>query len=282
MPARRAKHWCFTLNNPTDDECNALQALGEELREPLVYLILGKEKGQEGTPHIQGYCAFEPKQLFSYVKEFIGARAHIEPAKGTPKQNKAYCSKEGNSVEFGKLPIGQGRRSDLVAVAEKCKKGLSMRSIAEEHPDAVLRYGTGILRLKSYFAPPRSGPPEIWVLWGPTGVGKTRRVWEFADVDQLWVHPGDRWFDGYDGHHAVLFDDFDGGWFKLHYLLRLLDRYPMQVPIKGAYTQWSPRTIYITSNLEPGSWYPNAAEEHKRALLRRLNEFGSIQHCIRQ
>lgn len=154
-----------------------------------------------------------------------------------------------------------------------------MHQLAEEFPSIILRYGNGVQRLRGLYRPERTTVPEIWTLWGKTGTGKTRRVWEFADVEQLWVHPGDKWFDGYDGQPAVLFDDFDGSWFKLSYLLKLLDRYPMPVPVKGNHTWWRPKTIYITSNLNPQDWYPNAHEEHKRALLRRLREYGHIQEC---
>lgn len=279
MPPRQAKHWCWTLNNPTSDEEDTLLALGEELPENIAYLVFGRETGEEGTPHLQGYIAFHKKVTFNHAKSTISERAHVEGTKGTTKQAADYCKKDGDFLEYGQLPRGKGGRSDLVAVAEKLKEGKRLRDIAEDHPSALIRYGTGIIRLKNHYRPTREGHPSIWVFWGATGVGKTRRVWEFADVDELWVHPGDRWFDGYDGHKSVLFDDFDGGWFKLTYLLKLLDRYVFQVPVKGGYVWWNPTTIYITANQKPEEWYENSKEEHKRALLRRLREFGTIQHC---
>jgi len=100
------------------------------------------------------------------------------------------------------------------------------------------------------------------------GVGKTRKV--FDDETDIYMYPGQGWFDGYFGQDIVLFDDFSGSEFKITYLLKLLDRYPMSVPIKGAFVQWVPRKIYITSNLDPDSWYPGAHEEHRAALRRRL------------
>lgn len=279
MPSRQAKHWVFTLNNPTEDEEHSIIALGSERPSDLTYLVFGRERGESNTPHLQGYAAFTTRKSFGIVKALISRRAHLEPAKGTPNQASEYCKKDNDFQEFGTLPGGQGSRTDLVAVYEACKAGASLRDIAQNHPSAVLRYGGGVLRLKSLFRPERQGPPELWCLWGKTGTGKTRRIWEFVDIDQLWVHPGDRWFDGFDGQAAVLFDDFDGGWFKLTYLLKLIDRYIFQVPVKGSYTWWAPKTIYFTSNLHPRDWYPNAKEEHKAALLRRFREYGHIQEC---
>ena len=46
------------------------------------------------------------------MKDF-NKRIHIEISKGTPEQNRIYCSKEGNFIEFGTLTI-QG--------SNKCKK----------------------------------------------------------------------------------------------------------------------------------------------------------------
>lgn len=274
-----AKNYCFTLNNPTEDECTKLQQLGEQLLEGCVYLICGVEVGEQGTKHIQGYVSWDKRRTLAWVKRWISPRAHLETAKGSAKQNRAYCSKEGNFEEWGELPAGKGSRTDLSRAVELIQQGCSVREIARESPATVVRYGGGLQRLQQLHRPERESPPEIWVFWGRTGTGKTRRVWEFVDTAELWVHPGDRWFDGYDGHKAVLFDDFDGSWFKLVYLLRLLDRYPMSVPVKGAYAWWNPTTIYITSNLEPKDWYRGASDEHQRALMRRLREFGNIQKC---
>lgn len=181
--------------------------------------------------------------------------------------------------EYGIIPGGKGTRTDLSQVVQAIQEGQSLRQIGETYPESTLKYGAGIMRLRMFHRPERAAPPEIWTFWGKTGTGKTRRVWEFADVDQLWVHPGDRWFDGYDSQSAVLFDDFDGSWFKLSYLLKLLDRYMMQVPVKGGYVWWNPKVIYLTSNIDPNEWYPQAHDQHRSALKRRLTEFGTIQKC---
>jgi hypothetical protein len=277
MPTRQARHWCFTLNNYGDVDVQRLRDLSVDER--VDYVVFGREKGEKGTPHLQGYIAYAKKASFGKVKEDLGSASHLEPARGSPKQASEYCKKDQDFEEFGVLPRGQGSRSDLIEVHVAVKNGASLRTLAQDYPTIILRYGSGVQRLRSYYRPERETAPEIHVFWGPTGSGKTRRVWEFADKQELWVHPGDRWFDGYDGHRSVLFDDFDGSWFKLHYLLKLLDRYVMPVPVKGGYTWWVPQHIFITSNIDPKLWYDHALEDHKRALRRRLSEFGNIVHC---
>lgn len=276
MPSQ-SKHWCFTLNNYNDAHVTQLENLGASSE--VAYLVFGREIGENETPHLQGFVSFAKKKVFNSARRLLSEQAHLEVARGTPEQASTYCKKEGDFQEFGVLPGGRGSRTDLASVVEEIKKGASYREVTENHPSAVVRYGSGLLRLKQHFRPtPRNAPPEILVLWGPTGSGKTRRVWEFAQPEALWVHPGDRWFDGYDGHPSVLFDDFDGSWFKLSYLLKLLDRYQFQVPVKGGYVWWNPTHIFITSNIEPQEWFPSANEEHQKALKRRLTQFGKIEH----
>lgn len=68
------------------------------------------------------------------------------------------------------------------------------------------------------------------------------------------------------------FDDFGGSEFKLTYLLKLMDRYPMRVPVKGSFVNWVPKKIYITSNYSPKEWFPNAKDEHVKALFRRFKK----------
>jgi hypothetical protein len=280
MPNPQAKNWVFTLNNPTNDETDTLEALGNELPTPIQYLVWGEETGENGTFHYQGYLSLKTRKGLRWVRNTFSTRAHYEVMRGTNKEAADYCKKDGVYKEFGDLPRGQGGRTDIAACVQQIREGANLREITESHPELVLRYSSGILRLRNHFRPVRDGPPEIHVFWGPTGTGKTRRVWEFTDPNQLWVHPGvGIWFDGYDGHPCALFDDFDGGWFKLHYLLKLLDRYPMPVPVKGQHAWWVPKHIFITSNIDPADWYPNANDRHKAALSRRLEEFGSIEHC---
>lgn len=121
------------------------------------------------------------------------------------------------------------------------------------------------------YAPKRDWQPSVIVYWGRTGAGKTRAVFDnLHSTEDIYVHPGGSWFDGYEGQPIVLFDDYAGSEFKLQYLLKLLDRYPMQVPVKGGFVSFVPREIYLTSNLDPADWYSNAHREHVDAMFRRF------------
>lgn len=76
------------------------------------YLIAGKEIGNSGTPHIQGFVIFDNSVSALTAKNRICARAHIEVARGTSDQAAEYCKKDGDFVEYGVFPRQQGKRSD--------------------------------------------------------------------------------------------------------------------------------------------------------------------------
>lgn len=116
----------------------------------------------------------------------------------------------------------------------------------------------------------RIAPTVIWI-YGPTGTGKTRYVFDREDLNDLWLASVNlQWFDGYTGQQAVLIDDFRGNFCSFHSLLRYLDRYPMRVPVKGGFTVWKPTRIYITSSKHPSSIYN--VDEDVNQLLRRIDQ----------
>lgn len=45
----------------------------------------------------------------------------------------------------------------------------------------------------------------------------------------------------------MVFDDFRPWWCQFSYLLRLLDRYPIRVQVKGGYVNFVPEEIIITT-----------------------------------
>lgn len=90
----RARRFCFTLNNYTSEEYDTLTQVF--LEKKWCYII-GKEVGENGTPHLQGYLQCKNAISFNTLKKII-PRAHIEQARGTEEENFAYCSKENNFI----------------------------------------------------------------------------------------------------------------------------------------------------------------------------------------
>lgn len=90
----KARAWFYTLNNYTEEE---YQKILDYSQKPKRKYIIGKEVGENGTPHLQGYIRLHGAVAFTTIKNLM-PRAHIEEAKGNDKQNLIYCSKDKNFV----------------------------------------------------------------------------------------------------------------------------------------------------------------------------------------
>lgn len=261
-----SRTWAFTLNNPTELEWNTLRAL------TVSYRVLGKEVSASGTPHIQGWLVFKRTYRRRQLKDTINARAHWEIGKAVDGEN--YCLKGGDFELTNNR--NQGKRSDLDAVWDTIKTGARINEIIEKHPSAYIKYPNGIQKVVLAMAKPRAFEPEITVYWGKTGVGKTRWVID-NEPDLYKVNHGGHWWDGYNNNEAVLLDDYRGDWMKLHELLTLIDRYPINVEVKGAYVTFNSKRIYFTSDRDPKDWYPSASAEEYSQLERRIKAIIEVE-----
>lgn len=272
----KSRGWCITVNNISDDEFEVLKAHVSS-RKNIRYFCGQLEVGESGTRHLQCYAEFSGPLGLSTVRKLF-PRCHAEKRRGKPSEAAAYCRKEESAVagsffEFGELPqetnSRQGAREDLVAVRNAAADGRGVRFIIETWPVVFARYPKYVDRCLMEYSGRRDWKSEVRVYVGPTGCGKTSgAVEEFPDI---WFKPDGPWFDGYSGQPHVIFDDFHGGrdcGISFAFLLRLLDRYRMVVPVKRAFANWVPLVIIITSNYAPEQWFP---WEDPAPLLRRID-----------
>ena len=82
---QHVKRWCFTINNPTEDDETKLEHSFSE--DKVYYLVVGKEIAPTtGTIHLQGFVHLKIRRTFQYMSKLF-AKAHWEAAKGTDQQN---------------------------------------------------------------------------------------------------------------------------------------------------------------------------------------------------
>jgi len=99
MSDQRSRGWCFTVNNYTESD----EVTAHLVCEDSLYGIVAREVGEEGTPHLQCYVHYKDAKSFRSVKALL-SRAHLEKARGTPSQNRKYCKKDEDYVEYGDIP----------------------------------------------------------------------------------------------------------------------------------------------------------------------------------
>lgn len=280
MPSNnaRGKKWCFTLNNYTNAEEKCFIDAVEE--GTASYVIFGHEVGESGTPHLQGYIEF-PQKVRLNTARALSSRAHWEKSKARNSADAInYCKKDGDWVEKG-ISMKQGRRTDLEDIRSRILAGASEIDIADEFFSQWCQYRRAFQDYRRLVQGQRAWKSFVHVLWGATGTGKTRVVHDLYP-GEVWTYSGGGWFDGYVGQRVVLFDDFRGAEDGIPpgLFLRLCDRYPCSVPVKGSFTNWNPRKIYITSNVRPDLWFPELTFDAFEAFKRRLDKVENILDSI--
>jgi len=199
-------------------------------------------------------------------------RMHLEGMRGNIKQNERYCSKYDSLAFFGDPFIEPGERRDVKAIYKMVMEGKSDLEIAEADFNGYNRFMRAIQKLRTFIRPKREGYPEVLLILGPPGCGKTKEC--FKQYPDLWEPPiqtgktDTLWFDGYYGQKEVLLDEFEGH-LPLNSLLKLVDKYIRQVPIKGGFTWFNPEVIMFTANDHPSKWYDYSTRVLKEVALRR-------------
>lgn len=258
----RLRCYVFTVNNYTK--------LPDDISTDIRYLLYAEETAPTtGTPHIQGYIEFYRPEYANTIETILqalfGAYARFVPAKGTPKQQLAYISKQNNPIEFG-TPAKPGTRNDLLAVKAALDEGLDTDDIAEVNFSAYVKYHKSFdryLRSKTQPKKSRNFKTKVIYIHGTTGVGKTRLAYElYPDITPI-EYDG-KFFS--DSPHKALFDDIDAHTFSRKLFLTLTDRYPMKIRMLGQYTNWAPEVIIFTSNYSPEDLH------FDDAMLRRISE----------
>nr|QTE03386.1 MAG: replication-associated protein [Luscinia calliope CRESS-DNA-virus sp.] len=237
------------------------------------YLIFGKETCPDsGRQHFQGYVCFKNRQYLSYCKKRIPG-AHFERSRGTPTENREYCSKDGEVKEFGSLP-STGRGGGIFADAIKQAENGDIDTVKSSHPGLYLRYKKTLESLRRVNTDELNDSCGIW-MFGPPRSGKDYAV--MSKFKSLFNKPLNKWWDGYTGEEAVLLSDLD----KFHatyigyYLKIWADRYPFTAEVKGGTMKIRPRYILVTSNYKISDIFENM--EMRSAIEARFHQ---LEHDV--
>lgn len=288
MSTRRVRGWFFTAwEVETDLLTNEVYWSKVKFVElEMEFLVFQIEKAPDtGKLHAQGVVWFHnPRYMAGVKKVFESETMHLEPCK-SQSNAVGYCMKEETRIAgpftYGVVPAveGRGHRTDLEDAMEEAEAG----NLAMVSGSVMMRYGRGVEKAyqrgnKARYAKTMRDMIEVFVYWGPPGVGKSEWVasqWP----DAYWKNCDHKWWDGYEEEEVIILDEFDCQP-SYRSLLRLLDKTPLQCEIKGGsiYAAW--RCVVITSNSNPKSWYPG---EDKAPLWRRITRCTEVRgntECI--
>lgn len=285
----RYRKYLVTINNPIEKGFNheAIKSLCNDMG--ALYFCMADEEGNETeTFHTHVYMRFKNAVEWESIRKAFHESSHIDACKGTEQQNRDYIKKggkwedseksetrvEGSYEEYGEFKEeSQGKRNDWSNAQRMVEDGCSNREIIDEYPHFIEKVNyldKYRLMLKEEQYKYENRDIKVFYIWGDTGVGKTRYVydtWQAINIFKVTnydQHP----FDGYEGQDILLLDEFRES-FPLQYMLNLTDRYPLRLPRRYEDAQACFTKVYIVSNWSLESQYTYETNQRDLEAFRR-------------
>lgn len=224
-----SRRWTVTCFMESADSIRSQSDLWKEISlttSTIRYMICGVETCPETTRlHLQAYLEVTTPVRMSGIKSLLmNSTIHLEKAIGTPSQNQAYCSKEGDYWETGRFK-SQGARTDLESMHTMLKECATEQEIRNElfgtwakYPGLYKRYKqleTAVTAADFHvqdfpqWETVRLHPTKSMILWGDAGIGKTCFAMALLGNNYLFVSHMDqlKTFNAEKHKNGIIFDD---------------------------------------------------------------------------
>lgn len=269
MNEGKTRRYCFTWNNYPVTALDQLRDFYNSRK--AVYMIVGKEIGANGTPHLQGYIQFVHQIKFEVLKSKF-PQVHWEKARGNAEQNKIYCSKEQDFFEMGTCPknAGQSSKESWTEILRYAEKG-DWDWLKENHPRIWVTMSEKLISKRIPATDVIDGDIQNEWWYGATGTGKSKLAWEkYGKI--CFQKMLNKWWDGYCAEPVVVIKEWSPKNEVTASALKIwADRYPFTAQIKGGVLQKiRPKKIIVLSNYRISDCFPDNRDAEP--LLRRFKE----------
>lgn len=268
----RVRGWLITLNNYTEEELDQVEYVGAQIGtsdSKVIFICWGKEVGESGTPHLQGFIYLKNPCSRVNVKRILTDRGicrwDIRPCTTEKEAVINYCEKQGDFTCYGKRPAFERNRVACERAKEKkttqsadflhaVARGAKDCQLMMEFPTQFLQHFSKLEALRNSIGPQREPRGETLVLWlvGSAGTGKSRVSRELLDHPKIAKYEkavGDSWWCGSKGAtNALLLDDFDETSALKDRMKNICDRYVQRLQTKGGSVEVRFQFIIVTSN----------------------------------
>lgn len=280
---KERSEFCLTIWDP--DELIKIQE-----HKHCKYMIYQIEKAPDtGTLHAQTYLEWKKSICILELKNVCGLKtSHIEPRFGPRKDAREYCMKvesRNSEDEWGEIGEWveniQGQRQDILNLVEDLKEGISDLEIVLNHAHLMARYTNGVNTMKQIIEETKAiqiiNREIIWI-WGKSDTGKSHRVTEQYPHVCMIEYDG-KFFNGYREHEVVCFDDIVKDHIEPRVFLRITDKYPVPINIKGTNRPWKAKKIFFTSNYPPDAIFEDVdGTETFKAIMRRITKIIHVKN----
>lgn len=192
---------------------------------------------------------------------------HLEHAIAREIKCFFYCCKEDpNPFVYGRLNRESGNLNQNMdditeLIYEHPGNPYMLAYIQRSWPLTHARYSRSIEKTLADlpFKVKRNTRTRVFIIWGPPRTYKSSRCVEICKrlcLETFHKSGNSKFWGSYRGEAAVIMDDFYG-YLAYDDLLRLFDRFPTEVDYKGGQRQFVSTHVFVTSNADPATWYPN-------------------------
>ena len=292
----QSRKWSLVINNPQTCELNRDRICEILARFCPNYYCMADEIATTGTYHTHIFLYSPSPIRFSTVKNRFPT-AHIDKTYGSAKENRDYIRKEGKwaetdkaetkvpdtFLEWGDMPAEKEEKApQMYKLIQEVREGISTANIIEGSPNLAFRV-RDIDALRQTLLSDRYASEnrkiEVWYIFGASGTGKTRGIYErhdAKDICRITNYRNGRGisFDGYTGQDVLVFEEFHSQ-IPIEDMLNYLDIYPLSLPARYSDRVACYTRVYITSNLPLEKQYRNVqwdSLETWRAFIRRIHK----------
>lgn len=291
----QSRKWALVINNPLEAglDHSAITKILQKFAP--AYYCMADEIASTETYHTHVFLYAPSPVRFTTVKNRFPT-AHIEKAYGSARDNRAYIRKEGKWAdtdkaetavpgtfqEWGDLPAEKEEQApQMFRLVQNIRAGMSTTEIIDDSPNLAFRVRDIDLLRQTLTAEKYSvenRPLEVSYLFGASGAGKTRGIYERHDprsICRITNYRATRGisFDGYNGQDVLVFEEFSSQ-IPIEDMLNYLDIYPLHLPARYSDRVACYTKVYLTSNLPLDKQYRAEQWERPetwRAFLRRIH-----------
>ena len=186
-------------------------------------------------------------------------------------------------LEFGELPCeAEEAAPKMHQLLQDVTDGVSTQEIIRGNPSFAFK-SREIDQLRDTMNAERyekeNRDVKVYYLYGETGSGKTRGVYERHDpadvcrITDYGTKVGGVRFDAYHGQSVLVYEEYRSQ-IPIAAMLNYLDVYPLKLPARYSDRTACYTTVYITSNIPLNEQYTDIRRyeaETWKAFLRRIN-----------
>lgn len=240
----------------------------------LRYLMIGaiEKAPTTGHEHVHIYAYFTVPMKLS-LKKCCGA--HVEPTKGTFKDNLQYLTKDGDlTFEWGERPhqglktVKELKEMDIDDIPPQYYN-IKTKLDQKKHDEDVF------FQMLDEIEHDELKAPEIVYITGGTGKGKTYSAYKQAlnEFDKSKIGKltlKNEFFDVVNENaECFVIEEFRPSQIKASDFLQLTDKYGFRCNVKGGFCTLRPKKIIICSIIPPEQIYK---EEINKQFLRRITK----------